>query len=781
MRSKTKSVNTVIALSITTTILLTFAVGIWWISSSTYSAILKQQEATMNIMVKESMNALKTYIAQSRSIADLLAHDSAMIQAIQGGEPEQAQATFAALMKTYPGMWAAFVFNKEGKVVAGLNAKGTVMAGADRSTRGYVKAVLSGKDKYLSNNILLAKSGNCFIFAVANAVKDANGKTIGGIGLFPNWEYFTKTFVDPVHIGEHGYGFMLDGKGLFIAHGADKDLLLKDVSDQDFVKTALAEKKGLEHYSWEGRKKIMAFDSFAETGWIMAMSAYEDDLASTAISQRYALTAGGLAAALLLLGIIIFLVRKNIIKPTQHILDFATKIADGDFSAELEGNYKYELALLADKINIMVGELKTKLGFSDGVLKALPLPCILIGPDFKLLWTNDQMCSLLEKTQGPKAHVGQTSGEFVYNDPSRQALADQAIKEQRRIDAEVEYTAPSGASHNIQIISTPFFDMDGQLLGSLAVWIDVTDIRKQQALISEQNERIAGAAMQAEEISQHVSAAADELSAQIDEAAKGAHTQQDRASETATAMNQMNATVLEVAQNASSAAEGADEARAKAEDGSAIVDKVISSISDVRGHSENLKSSMQELGNQAENIGQILNVISDIADQTNLLALNAAIEAARAGEAGRGFAVVADEVRKLAEKTMTATKEVDAAIAGMQAATSDNIKATDLAAESVSETTELADQSGEVLREILGIMEKAADQVRGIATAAEEQSATSEQITRATDEINAISNETAQVMGESSQAVRDVAEMAVKLNQVMEDMSGDETPKALDA
>ena len=145
--------------------------------------------------------------------------------------------------------------------------------------------------------------------------------------------------------------------------------------------------------------------------------------------------------------------------------------------------------------------------------------------------------------------------------------------------------------------------------------------------------------------------------------------------ETATAMNQMNVSVLEVARNASDAADVTTNAREQAEEGSRNLNALIKMIGEVHQHALGLKDSMQDLGNQAQGIGNILNVISDIADQTNLLALNAAIEAARAGEAGRGFAVVADEVRKLAEKTMDATREVGSAVSSIQSVTDLNIQA----------------------------------------------------------------------------------------------------------
>ncbi|MDR3641778.1 MAG: methyl-accepting chemotaxis protein [Humidesulfovibrio sp.] len=267
-----------------------------------------------------------------------------------------------------------------------------------------------------------------------------------------------------------------------------------------------------------------------------------------------------------------------------------------------------------------------------------------------------------------------------------------------------------------------------------------------------------------------VSDAAEQLAEQIAQSRQGTEHQSQRVSETAAAMEEMNATVLEVAQNAGRAAETSESARNNAARGARVVAQAVTGITLVRQTSEELKQDMAALGKQADGIGNILSVIADIADQTNLLALNAAIEAARAGDAGRGFAVVADEVRKLAEKTMTATKEVGDAIRGIQDGTRKSIHGVERSMESIQQATTLAEQSGQALHTIVGLVETSSDQVRSIATAAEEQSATSEEINRSVEGISRISHETAEAMNRSATSVAELALQAQNLKTLTDQL-----------
>ena len=283
-------------------------------------------------------------------------------------------------------------------------------------------------------------------------------------------------------------------------------------------------------------------------------------------------------------------------------------------------------------------------------------------------------------------------------------------------------------------------------------------------------EAMLAAADKLEAVGNVVSSASTQLSAQIEQSDRGAAESAQRLSEAATAMNEMNATVQEVAKNAGSASAASAETKQKAEAGAQVVEKAVHSIDQVHQMSLVLKEDMVRLNEHAQDITRIMGVISDIADQTNLLALNAAIEAARAGEAGRGFAVVADEVRKLAEKTMASTNDVGNAIKAIQESTAKSTASVDNAVAQIEEATGLANESGRALEEIVTTAETTADQVNAIATASEEQSAASEEINHSILLCNDMSRQIADAMAEAAKAVSGLAREAQELSELIHEM-----------
>ncbi len=249
---------------------------------------------------------------------------------------------------------------------------------------------------------------------------------------------------------------------------------------------------------------------------------------------------------------------------------------------------------------------------------------------------------------------------------------------------------------------------------------------------------------------------------------QGARQQQESLEATVDAMAQMRDAVAEVAQNAADAAEATGQTRETALGGEAVVRDTVAAMGRLKAMAESLKANMGQLDARSEGIGAVIQVISDIADQTNLLALNAAIEAARAGEAGRGFAVVADEVRKLAEKTMAATGQVGDNIKTIQSMTRDNTEAMDKTMEAVDATASLAGESGDRLRRILGAADAAAAQVRAIAAAAEQQAASARAIMDSMGQVSGIARDNADRAQDASQHFRNLTDQTGALSGLIQ-------------
>ena len=234
---------------------------------------------------------------------------------------------------------------------------------------------------------------------------------------------------------------------------------------------------------------------------------------------------------------------------------------------------------------------------------------------------------------------------------------------------------------------------------------------------------------------------------------QGANDQAERIRASSSSMNEMRTTVQDIAYSASDAAQMAENARTNAFSGVNAVKEVVSFVESAHSRAGKLKEDMAALGAQTEDISTVLTVINDIADQTNLLALNAAIEAARAGEAGRGFAVVADEVRKLAEKTMVATKEVHDALSGLKEGAQKNIAAVDETVASIEQVSKKSMLSGEALDTILSLVEDTASKISSIAGAAEEQAVAGELISSSLGDISDLTENALHTAGSASTAM----------------------------
>jgi methyl-accepting chemotaxis protein len=245
-----------------------------------------------------------------------------------------------------------------------------------------------------------------------------------------------------------------------------------------------------------------------------------------------------------------------------------------------------------------------------------------------------------------------------------------------------------------------------------------------------------------------MSSAVDVLRTNSEKTVEGARHQSEQASQIATAAEQMSQTITDIARNASTAQESSKEAMTTAANGKEVAEGAVSTVNRVYTSTVELATMVEKLNNRASEIGNIVTVIKDIADQTNLLALNAAIEAARAGEQGRGFAVVADEVRKLAERTIKATAEITEKIGAVQQESVQTTKSMEEASGEVTKATDYIRQVGDSLNHIFESVQKVRDQITQIATAVEEQSAASEQVAKSIERTEAVSKDVEKMAGD---------------------------------
>ena len=265
------------------------------------------------------------------------------------------------------------------------------------------------------------------------------------------------------------------------------------------------------------------------------------------------------------------------------------------------------------------------------------------------------------------------------------------------------------------------------------------------------------------ETSSNMASASEQLSASSEQMSKGVISQSDRSAQIASAAHEMSQTVVEIAKNASSIAASASGTANIAREGENIVEKSVSEVKDIAKTVSESSKVMVSLGERSKQIGDIIRVISEIADQTNLLALNAAIEAARAGEQGKGFAVVADEVRKLAERTAKATSEIGSMIGAIQDEVQKSVTSMGEVSKMVGTGVEFSTQTGEALEKIVSSVSELQMMVQQIASATEEMSATSEHISGDIMAVARVSKETSTGSEQIADASSEVARLASRL------------------
>lgn len=430
-----------------------------------------------------------------------------------------------------------------------------------------------------------------------------------------------------------------------------------------------------------------------------------------AVAQKSLIIAGisGLSTGVIIL--LAIFVANGIGKPLKHLEEASRKVAKGDFDTVVDINTKDEIGVLAGSFNEMVKDVKK---------------------------TRHE---LLEEKAGIEKKVEEAVRE---SEEARKYLAHKTEimlgAMQRFADGDFTFKLEAEQDDDMGKLFNGF----NRAVGNIKQMI-LQVIQSVQATAS----------------------ASAEISASAEELAAGAREQSSQTGDVAASMEQMTKTIMETTQNASTAAENAKRAGEIAREGGEVVTATVAGMNSIAMVVSKAAKTVEALGKNSDEIGEIIQVIEDIADQTNLLALNAAIEAARAGEQGRGFAVVADEVRKLAERTTKATKEIAGMIRQIQTDTQDAVISMDEGNKEVEKGKELANKAGDSLKQIIVSSNDTLDVVAQVATASEEQSATAEQINNNIEAISSVTHESSVGADQIAKAAEDLSNLTENLQNIV--------------
>ena len=321
------------------------------------------------------------------------------------------------------------------------------------------------------------------------------------------------------------------------------------------------------------------------------------------------------------------------------------------------------------------------------------------------------------------------------------------------------------AGHDVAALVDPADDEIGKL--EKIVHGSLVSMQRMNNSLGTMNNSFKGIIRQLADNSRELVSAATEIASSAEQMSKGAQNQSNQVNQVAAAVQEMTANIVESSRNAGDAADTSKSASAQATNGGQIVSESINGMQKIATVVRESAESIAKLAKSADQIGEIIGVIDDIADQTNLLALNAAIEAARAGEQGRGFAVVADEVRKLAERTGKATGEITRMIKGIQTQTEDAVHSMEAGIQQVDHGRELTDKAGASLNEIVTMSGRVLEMIKQIAAASEEQSSAAEQISKNIEQITSVTQETAKGAEQSAAAAEQLNRQAEGLQTMV--------------
>ncbi len=441
-----------------------------------------------------------------------------------------------------------------------------------------------------------------------------------------------------------------------------------------------------------------------------------------------------------------------IMKPVNNLMKANDEVGAGNMDARVKITTKDELGVLSASFNTMVSNIQQAQQVSEENRRYLNESVSAILQAMDRFSQGDMSVQIDGDSQDD---IGRLKSGF-------NSMISSIRESTEKDEQQRRYLAES--------VSTVLEAMKRFAAGDLTTKLDVTSSDEIGQLMAGFNDAVANLRAIVENVLGAVEATASasaEISSSTEEMAAGSHEQTMQTADVASAVEEMTKTIIENSSNARSTADMADQARTTADSGVKVLQETVEGMRRIADVVHSSAQTVEALGRSSTQIGEIVSVINDIADQTNLLALNAAIEAARAGEQGRGFAVVADEVRKLAERTTKATKEISSMIQSIQRDTSSAVSSINEGTRQVSAGIAMTDQAGSAFNEISEAVRKVAGMINQIAVASEEQSNASETISRSVQGISEVTSQTATGTEQIAHAADDLNRLTENLHQLV--------------